>query len=231
MVKYLRFSKDELYRFAVEAFVRVGVPREDAEVVADHLVTANLRGVDSHGVIRVPYYVDGVEKGLISPVTKLTTVKEGPFYALLDGGNGFCIVAAYRATMIAIEKAKNVSLGFVGVKNLGHAGMLAYYTKMIAREGMIGFACANGPARVAPWGGAEAVFGTNPISYAFPLEGAEPIVFDAATSAIASFKIRLAAMRSEKIPEGVALDKDGGPTTDPEKALQGVLLPFGGYKG
>jgi len=168
---------------------------------------------------------------LISPVTKLTTVKEGLFYALLDGGNGFCIVAAYRATRIAIEKARNVGLGFVGVRNLGHVGMLAYYTKMVAREGMIGFACANGPARVATWGGAEAVFGTNPISYAFPLEGAEPIVFDAATSAIASFKIRLAAMRSEKIPEGVALDKDGRPTTDPEKALQGVLLPFGGYKG
>jgi len=102
---------------------------------------------------------------------------------------------------------------------------------MIAKEGLIGFACANGPARVAPWGGAEAIFGTNPISYAFPLEGAEPIVFDAATSAIADFKIRLAAMRGEKIPEGVALDKDGRPTTDPEKAIEGVLLPFGGYKG
>jgi len=231
-VNYLRFSKDELYRFAVEAFTKIGMPEEDTKIVADHLVTANLRGVDSHGIIRVPYYIDGVKKGLILPKSKITIVKESPVSALIDGGKGFCIVIGYKAMKMAIEKAKKSGVGIVGAKNLGHVGMLAYYTKKIAEEKLIGFAFANAVARVVPWGGAEKVFGTNPLSYAFPVDEREPVVFDIATSATAGFKVKLAALKGEKLPEGIALDKDGNPTTDPNKAFpDGAILPFGGHKG
>ena len=232
MVEYLRFSKDDLYQFCIEAFTKAGVPKSDAELLADHLVTASLRGVDSHGVIRVPYYVDGIKKGLVSPVTKITIIKETPISALIDGGKGLGIVVANEAMKMAIKKAKNSGVGLIGAKNLGHVGMLAYYTKKIAKEKLIGFAFANGPALVAPWGGAEKVFGTNPLSYAFPVDDKEPIVLDIATSAMASFKIKVAALRGEKIPEGVGLDPDGNPTTDPTKVFRvGTILPFGKHKG
>jgi len=228
----LRFPKEELYNFAVEAFSKVGVPKEDAKIVADSLVTANLRGVDSHGIIRVPYYIDGLKKGLLSPKTEIKVIKESPISALLDGNKGFCIVAGYKAMEIAIKKAKNSGVGLVGIRNLGHIGMLSYYTEKIAKEKLIGFACANALARVAPFGGAERIFGTNPLSYAFPVDTGKPIIFDIATSATAGFKLRLAALKGEKIPEGIALDKNGQPTTDPAKAFpDGVLLPFGGHKG
>ena len=227
----LIFSREELSRFCVDVFVKVGVPRGDAEVVADHLVTASLRGVDSHGVVRIPFYVEGIKKSLVVARPSIRVLRESPVSALVDGGGGLGVVVAARATSMALEKARRSGVGFVAVRNLGHVGMLAYYTMRIAREGMVGFAVANGPALVAPWGGAERVFGTNPLSYAFPRRSGGAIVLDIATSAMASFRIRLAAMRGERIPEGVALDKEGNPTTDPGEALEGVLLPFGAHKG
>jgi len=228
----MRFSKDELHRFALEAFIKAGVPHEDADIVAESLVRANLRGVDSHGIIRVPYYIDGIKKGLIEPNSEIEVVKETPISALIDGNKGFCISSCYKAMKIAIEKAKSSGIALVGIKNVGHLGMLSYYTEKIAEEKFIGFICANAFARVAPFGGAERLFGTNPMSYGFPVNEGRPIIFDIATSATAGFKLKLAALKGEEIPEGVALDKEGKPTRDPKKAFpEGVLLPFGGHKG
>uniref|UniRef100_A0A7C5XJ56 Ldh family oxidoreductase n=1 Tax=Ignisphaera aggregans TaxID=334771 RepID=A0A7C5XJ56_9CREN len=228
MVVYVKVFADELHRFTSECFVRYSVPKEDADIIADHLVLANLRGVDSHGIIRIPVYIEGIKKGYVKPFSKPQIIKETAVSVLIDGGGGLGIPIATKAIDIAIEKCRSVGLAVVGVRNLGHVGMLAYYTLKIARNNLIGLAAANGPALVAPWGGAEPVFGTNPISIAFPTSS-KPIVIDMATSAIASFKIRLAALKGEKIPEGVALTKDGKPTTDPKEAH--LLLPFGGYKG
>ncbi|MCA6214131.1 MULTISPECIES: Ldh family oxidoreductase [Thermococcus] len=226
----IRVRKEDLYRFCVEAFVKAGVPKEEAEIVSEHLVEASLRGVDSHGVIRVPYYIEGIRKGLVNARSNITIVKETSVSALLDGGNGLGQVVAKKAMEIAIEKAKISGVGLVGARNLGHVGMLAYYTKRIAENKLIGFAFANGPALVAPWGGAERVFGTNPLSYAFPTKD-KPIILDIATSATAHFKIKVAMIRGEELSPGLALDKDGNPTTDPKKAFEGILLPFGAHKG
>ncbi len=230
MTEYVRILPDDLRRFTATCFIRYGVPSEDAELIADHLVLANLRGVDSHGVIRIPYYTEGIRKGYVRGRGEVKVVKETDTMALVDGDNYLGIPVATKATDLAISKAKSAGVAAVGARNLGHVGMLAYYTLRFARNGLVGMVSVNAPARVAPWGGSQALFGTNPISFSFPTSS-KPIVVDMATSAIAAFKIRLAALKGERIPEGIALTKDGRPTTDPKEAYDGILLPFGTYKG
>lgn len=223
-------SHHELFRFARECFLKIGAPEEDAEIIADHLVLANLRGIDSHGVVRIPYYLEGIEKGYVRARGEFKVVKETPAMVLVDGGGGLGIPVATRATKLVAQRARAMGASIVCARNLGHVGMLAYYTLKVAEAGMIGLAAANAPARVAPWGGSKPVLGTNPISFSIPAAG-RPIVFDMATSKIADFKIRLALMHGDKLPEGVAVNSEGKPTTRPEEALQGSLLPFGEHKG
>ncbi|MEM2279901.1 MAG: Ldh family oxidoreductase [Nitrososphaerota archaeon] len=227
----LRFSHRDLFEFCRLCFIRVGVPESEAELVSDHLVMASLRGVDSHGVVRVPYYVDGIERGYLRPMSEIRVLREGPSWALIDCGMGLGIVGAVRALEMAVEKSLSAGVAVIGAVNLGHVGMLAYYTRMIADKGLIGIAMVNGVAEMAPWGGLDKVFGTNPISMGIPRRDAPPILIDMATSAVAKFKIHLAAAQGQQLPEGVALDATGRPTRDPVEALKGCLLPFGGYKG
>jgi len=230
-MEHVKVLAKQAQDFCVECFLKFGVPKEDAENIADHLVLANLRGVDSHGLIRVPYYIEGIRKGLVQARSETRVVEESSGITLLDGGNGLGIPVATKATDLAIDKAKSIGVGVVGVRNLGHVGMLAYYTKKVVERGFIGFACVNAPAVMAPWGGRERIFGTNPMCIGFPMDEERSIILDMATSVMAHFKIKMATLRGEKIPEGVALDRQGRPTTDPKEAFEGVLLPFGGYKG
>jgi LDH2 family malate/lactate/ureidoglycolate dehydrogenase len=223
-------SHEDLRNFTRECFLRIGVPEWDAAVIADHLVLANLRGVDSHGVIRIPYYLEGVEKGYVKPKGEFKVLRGKPVLVLVDGEGGLGIPIAAKATELAIQKARSAGVAVVCVRNLGHVGMLAYYTLKVAEARMMGLAAANAPARVAPWGGSKPLFGTNPISFSIPAAD-RPVVSDMATSKIADFKIRLALRRGDRLPEGVALSSDGKPTTSPEEALQGALLPFGEHKG
>ena len=227
----IKVSAKQAQDFCVECFEKYGVPRKDAENIADNLVLANLRGVDSHGIIRIPYYVEGIRKGFVQRSSEIQVAEESSSITLLDGGNGLGIPVATKATGMAIDKAKSTGVGVVGARNLGHVGMLAYYMKKVVGQGFIGFACVNAPAVMIPWGGKENTFGTNPLSVGFPVDGGNSIILDMATSGIARFKITVAARRGKEIPEGVALDKDGKPTTDAQEALDGFLLPFGGYKG
>ncbi|HDN02193.1 MAG TPA: Ldh family oxidoreductase [Candidatus Bathyarchaeota archaeon] len=231
MVKYIIVPDRELQEFSAKIFMKMGVSKAWAENIAEHLVLANLRGVDSHGVIRIPYYVEGIRKGWVKPQAKIKTLRETMVTSLIDGGGGLGIVVATKATEMAIEKAKKSGVALVGARNLGHVGMLAYYTIKIVDENLIGFACANAPAAVAPWGGRERVFGTNPISLGFPLREGKPIVIDMATSSLASFKVLVMKLQNKKLPPESALDREGRFTTDPEEALRGTLLPFGKYKG
>jgi len=230
-MEYIKVLAKEAQDFCVECFLKLGVPKHDAENIADHLALANLRGVDSHGIMRVPYYAEGIRKGLVQPKGKIRVVEESPSITLLDGGNGLGIPVATKATNLAIDKAKSTGVGVVGVRNLGHVGMLAYYIKRVVGHGFIGFTCVNAPAVMAPWGGSERIFGTNPMCIGFPMDDGRSIILDMATSVMAHFKIKVAGLKGEKIPEGVALDRQGRPTTDAKEAFEGVLLPFGGYKG
>jgi LDH2 family malate/lactate/ureidoglycolate dehydrogenase len=227
----VKVSAKEAQDFCAECFEKYGVPMADAESIADSLVMANLRGVDSHGIIRIPYYIEGIHKGFVQRSSDVRTIEDSPSMSMLDGGNGLGIPVATKATDLAIDKAKATGVGVVGVRNLGHAGMLAYYMKKVVEQGFIGFTCVNAPAVMIPWGGKENMFGTNPLCIGFPMDKGNPVILDMATSGIARFKITVAARRDKEIPEGVALDKHGKPTTDAKEALEGFMLPFGGYKG
>ncbi|GEA17447.1 MAG: hypothetical protein PWR22_330 [Moorella sp. (in: firmicutes)] len=227
----VRVDAEQLRLFAEEVMMAAGCGEYDAKVVSDLMLDASLRGVDSHGISRLGIYSERIAKGLVDGVTKIRIERETSISALVDGGNGSGGVIALKAMELAMHKAKENGIGVVGVKNSNHCGTLAYYTAKAADEGLIGFAMTNAPTTMVPWGARKPWFGTNPFSYAFPVAGDDPIVFDMATSIVARGKIILAHKNKKPIPEGWALDPDGQPTTDPAAALAGMVLPMSGPKG
>ncbi|GAA1772057.1 MULTISPECIES: Ldh family oxidoreductase [Streptomonospora] len=217
---------------AAAVFTAAGMSGDDAAATARHLVEADLRGVDSHGVSRTAVYVHRLRRGLVTARPRRRVVTETPVSALLDAGNGPGIVAAEHAMRTAADKAAATGVGMVSVRNSNHCGMLAHYTAAAAREGLVALATTSAPAAMAPWGAKDPYFGTNPVSYAVPApEGRPDIVFDMATSHVAKGKIILAGKNGQEIPLGWALDGAGRPTTDPAAALAGSVLPVGGPKG
>lgn len=224
-------SSEGLREFCTGVLQKLGVSPEEAAITADTLVTANLRGVDTHGVMRLTYYSAKLRSGVIKPRVDLTPVKESIATALLDGHDGIGQVISYRAMQIAIRKAKEAGIAYVAVRNSNHLGACAYYSMMALPQDMIGFVFTNASPRLAPTGGVERLFGNNPWSIAVPAGKGLPIVLDMANSVVAAGKIRVLQKEGKPIPEGWALDAEGVPTTDPEKALKGILLAVGGYKG
>jgi len=222
---------DELREICKKILVKLGVPENDAFIVADSTVKADLRGVSSHGIFRFPSYIPRIQKGLINLNPKIKAIVEGNSYVLLDGDNGLGQAIGVKASELAVKKAKESGIGFILIRNTNYMGMMAYYTLKIVEHEMIGLATCNAPAFMAPWGGRERKLGTNPLSIAAPIGKEFPFVLDMATTATSVGKIRVAAQKEEKIPEGWALDAEGRPTTDPNEALKGVLLPMGGPKG
>jgi LDH2 family malate/lactate/ureidoglycolate dehydrogenase len=210
---------------------RIGTPRYDAETIADVLVTANLRGIDSHGVGLLPIYARRVFSGLIEPKAQPQVVRQTSSTAIVDGRNGFGQVAALKGMKIAIEKASSCNVSIVTIRNTNHFGIAGYYGMLAVKQDMIGLVMCNTHALMPPEGGAKPIIGTNPLCVAIPAGKYYPIVLDIATSAVARGKIRLALRKCENIPEGWALDKLGKPTTDPAAALDGLLLPMAGHKG
>lgn len=223
-------TANELKKLVYEVFTKLGIPSEDSEVIADSLVNANLRGVDSHGLSRGLNFIDGIKAGDIKVKPDVKIVKETDISILYDGDRGIGIPIAYKATMKAIEKAKSFGIGIGAARNLWNVGMLAYYVMKISSERMIGISFANTRARISIPGVKSAMTGTNPLAIALPTEE-DPIVLDMAMSIVALGKIVLAARKKEKIPEGWAINKEGKITTDPDEALKGFVLPMGGYKG
>lgn len=207
-----------------------GVTSQDAAIVADSLVSADLTGLQSHGVQRVKFYADGIESGGMSAQCNIETVADFPGGSVLDAHGALGIVAAYRAMELAIEKAKNVGIGIVNVRNSNHCSCTAYYLRMAAKENMLAIVSSNAPKSMVPWGSREKYLGTNPLAIGAPTHG-DPVMVDMATSVVARGKIILANKKGDPIPEGWAIDVEGRPTTDAAKALEGCVLPFGGAKG
>jgi uncharacterized oxidoreductase len=231
------FGHDALEKVGTEIFTSIGVPEEGAAWIAQLLVRANLRGHDSHGVIRIPQYVGSWRKGEIDAKAEPVLVQEGPATALLDGKLGFGQIVAKRGMEVAMEKAAAIGVSAVGVCNSNHIGRLADYAEMALDRNMLALISVNAGGagqRMAPWGGRAPRLSTNPLAFACPAGTAAPISFDIATTVAAEGKVRVKRNRGEKMPLGWVLDPDGKPTTDPNQLYgtpPGSILPAGGHKG
>lgn len=227
----MKVSHEVLLGFCKACFEKVGMPAADAALVADNLVFASLRGVDSHGVLRLRNYVDRMRAGGTNPTAKPTVVTEGPTHVLLDAHHGAGSLAATDAMHRVIAKAREAGMAFGGVRNSNHYGAAAYYSMMALEHGMIGISMTNATPTMAPTGGRQGIVGNNPICVAVPTGRHPALVLDMASGQVAKGKIMLAAQEGRKIPLTWALDEHGHPTDDAAIGLRGLVQPLGGYKG
>ncbi len=229
-----RVNHEKLTRFVSRSFEKLGVTSGDAEIAAKVLVAADLRGVDTHGVIRFSpqaWYVKWLTEGSMTARPNIRVISESSSTALIDGDRGMGMVIGHRAMEIAIRKAKESGIGMVGVRNSRHYGMSAYYAMLALPHDMIGIAMTNASRQVVPTFGREARFGTNPMCYAVPAEQELPFVLDMATTTAAAGKLELAARQGKSIPAGWALNEQAEATLDPRMAQKARrLLPLGGSR-
>ncbi len=227
------FSIATLHRLGCEILQKAGTNTDDANIVVDELLDANLVGHDSHGVIRLKQYVDSIGAGEIKPGAEIQTVLSTPGITVIDGNFNFGQVVAARALERGQEEASKNGTHTVLCRNTNHVGRLGSYTRKAAMEGFATLMAVNGPANfsVIPWGGLDPRLGTNPISMAAPWKE-DPLVLDMTTSATAEGKIRVATQAGESIPEGLIVDELGNSATDPNAFYQGgAILPLGGALG
>ena len=226
-----RIDAEALRDFATAVYQGAGMPGDDAHLVADTLVQADLWGHQSHGVLRLGWYLDRIRNGVMSPVTKPEFVVDSGAIALIEGNDGVGHVLTQLATREAVKRARQHGVAVVGVRGSNHFGTCMYYTRLGALDGCVMWLTSNGGPAMAPWGGRRKIIGTNPWSVAAPAGRHPPFLMDMANTGVARGKIYLARNRREKIPEGWAIDKDGAPTTDPQAAIDGIILPMAGHKG
>lgn len=225
-----RLAPDALRTFGAEVFEHFGVPSSDATLISDSLVQADSWGHQSHGVLRLPWYVNRIRTGAMKAVTEPSVVVDTGALAILDGHDGIGQVLTERARVEAVERAREHGIGAVGVRNSNHFGTAMYFTRRAAEDGCVSILTTNASPAMAPWGGREKGIGTNPWSIAAPWED-RVIALDIANTAVARGKIYLARQRGEAIPPTWALTPDGAPTTNAEEAVHGVILPMAGHKG
>jgi len=231
MEEFKRVRAEKLFELTKKLFIANGIPEQDAEVSAEVLLSADLRGIDSHGVSRLPYYIGKLKNKTVNPLPNIKMVRELPATALVDGDNGLGPVVAKKAMEIAIDKAKKVGAGLVSVQRSNHFGIAGYYTMMALKEGMFGIAMTNAVSMVAPTFGAKGMLGTNPISFTAPCGKLKPFVLDMATSAVPLGKIEIALKNQKKIPPGWLYGPDGEFTDDPSMLFKGgALAPLGGTR-
>ncbi len=229
------FRAEQLKTLTASIFHSLGAPLDDANLVSELLVEANLSGFDSHGVIRLPIYARGIKQGAVQPGAEITLVKETASTAILDGGWNFGQVVCQRAMNMCIEKAKRNVIGLVLARRCHHVGRLNVYAEMAMNQNMIGIVSVNSTSSVAPYGGKTRQLGTNPLCFAIPAGKEPPMILDMATSVWARGKVMVYLARGKELPEGVLFDEHGESTTDPTWYIRGGMLqPLGGlvgYKG
>ncbi|MEA1931647.1 Ldh family oxidoreductase [Halohasta litorea] len=225
----MRVDRNRAVEVAADAFRAHGISEADATQTAEALVSADARGKHSHGLLRLPRFVRGIEHGNVDPDGSIEVVAEHGGAATLSGGSRLGPVVASVAVAEAMDRAAEFGVGAVGVHDSNHLGMLGYYTDQVLQEGFVGIGLTNTEPAMPPYGGTEPVLGTNPIAIGLPTDPAFNL--DMSTSGIARGTVLHYQETDQQLPEGVALDAEGQPTTDPEAALDGTILPFGGTKG
>lgn len=228
----LNYSPEALEAFATSVFEAAGHSPDDAAIIGTDLVKANLRGLDSHGISRMPMYLERLRRGLVNSRPDIRVEQVAGAVASVDGDNAMGFLPSHLAMDEAMRLAESAGIGLVGVRNSTHFGMGALYVLQALERGFVSMVFTNSSPAIAMYGGRSAFLGASPIAAGVPggPHGA-PFVMDMSMTVIARGKIRLAAMRGEPIAEGLALDVEGRPTTDAQAAFEGVCLPFGGVKG
>ncbi len=225
-------STDALRGFVAQALGSKGVPADDADKVAALMVEADIFGYGTHGVFRLRQYLARLAGGGCNPTPDVRVAHETVATAVIDGDDGLGHLAMSAARDLAIDKARSAGIGWVGIKKGNHAGPLALYVRPQAEAGLLGMAAAVGSANhVPPYGGTDLLIGTNPIAFSAPVKGADPFVFDMATTVAAMGKIKTLLQQGAPMPEGWMVGRDGEPLTDPARKSEGFLLPIGGPKG
>ena len=224
-------APDRLATFARRVYEKLGVPEQDAKILADTLVQADLWGHQSHGVMRLSWYAARIQAGVMQAKSRAEYLVDVGALTLIDGHDGVGQVLAAMAAREAITRAKKHGVGVVGLRNSNHFGTAMYYTLMAARDGCVAFLSTNASPAMAPWGGRTKTIGTNPWSLAAPAGKYPPMVLDIANTAVARGKVYLAKQKSLPIPLGWAINCLGEPTTDPQEAIDGIILPLAGHKG
>ncbi|MFW9936901.1 MAG: Ldh family oxidoreductase [Candidatus Thorarchaeota archaeon] len=248
----IKISNEEIYyikpnilkSFIKDVFLKLGVPKKDTDIIADVLLTSDLRGIDSHGIQRCKMYYDRIKQGIYNPKTKIKIVKDTPSTAVIDGGCGMGPVIGYYSMNLAIKKAKKYGLGAVAVRNSTHFGIAGYYSLMAIKKGMIGITTTNARPAVPPTFGVEPMLGTNPLTAGVPTDEKFPFLIDCATSIIQRGKVEVYKRIHKTLPDGVIITKNGTTENNPTEVLHDLeentaaLLPLGGegentsgYKG
>ena len=224
-------EKNKLKKLIIKIFINHKLSRKDASICAEALVNAEIVGAPSHGLSRLKMYCDRINKKVINPKPKIKIKNISKSITHIDADNSIGFVAADIGIKKAIENAKKTGIGLVGIKNSGHYGLSGYYAEQAVKKNLITFVFTNAPPAIAPHGAIKSLFGTNPICFGTPTNSKVPFILDTSVSMINRGKIRVAAKTGKKIPDDVALDKFGKPTTDAKKALAGVQLPIAGFRG
>ncbi len=227
----VKLETNILKREIVNIFKKFGLSSNHASISANALINAELVGAYGHGLSRLKMYCDRIKKKVINPKPKIKIKKISQSISHIYANNSIGFVAADIAIKTAIKNAKKTGIGMVAVKNSGHYGLSGYYAEQAVKKNLVTMIYTNAPPAVAPHGALKSLFGTNPICFGTPTGSKIPFILDTSISMINRGKIRVAARNNQKIPEGVALDKFGRPTTDAKKALKGVQLPIAGFRG
>lgn len=228
----MKKKADELLRLARNALEKAGANPVMAEAAAMHLVRAEEHGLPTHGMSRVPFYCGFLRNGRAEGAARPKMLSDRAAVCLIDNCDGLPYESSEWAVGEVIQRARRSGIGFAGITNSAHVGVLGIHLLPVAQAGMVGVAFTNSPAAIPAWGGRKALFGTDPVAFAFPRKSADPLVIDLALTTVVRGKIMLAMQQGENIPEGWALDRHGKPTTDPKEAIEhGSLFPIGGAKG
>lgn len=226
-----RYSISFIREKAEAALISKAVPVQDAKVVVDSMLEADICGVNTHGIKMLIPYLQKIEKHTFNLLWKGRPFKQSPAYTVIDAENAIGAVSASYAVDVSIERAAESGMHTVFVRHGNTFGPAFYYVEKIANHGMIGFVCSNAPAAMPAYNGLEVMLGTNPMAFACPSKSEGTIVLDMATSIVAKSRFEMARIKGEKLPEGWALDSEGNPTTDPVEAIKGFVLPMAGFKG
>lgn len=232
MDKPILYDVHVLKEFCINILIQAGVNQNDAVIISDTLIFAELRNVQSHGIVRLPAYIERMENGVVNKDANMKFFNNN-FAAVstLDADNGMGQVAGFKAMNEAMKIARLYGIGMVAVKNSNHFGVASYYSMMALKEDMIGLVMTNASPAIAPFGTKTPLLGTNPLTVAIPAKDGKSIVLDMSMSTVARGKIRMSALQNKEIPLDWGLDANGNTTKDPNEALKGSLVPIGGVKG